>query len=163
MQYLNRTILLRAGVALAIAVAAYFIWQSLNSEGLAEGFASGNGRIEAVEIDIAAKTAGRVQEMFVDEGDFVTAGQTLVKLDTASLEAQLRQAEAQLNQAVIGVESAKSQVKQREAEKAAAVAVVAQRRRSAARRVGCDHRHREVAGRRRRGGGGCRARHDRAS
>ncbi len=150
-------------MALAIAVAAYFIWQSLNNEGLAEGFASGNGRIEAVEIDIAAKTAGRVQEMFVDEGDFVAAGQTLVKLDTASLEAQLRQAEAQLNQAVIGIESAKSQVKQREAEKAAAVAVVAQRRRSAARRVGCDHRHREVAGQRRRGGGGCRARHDRAS
>ncbi|MDP1627306.1 HlyD family secretion protein [Parvibaculum sp.] len=128
MQYLNRTTLLRAGVALAIAVAAYFTWQSLNDDGLAEGFASGNGRIEAVEIDIAAKTAGRVQEMFVDEGDFVTAGQILVKLDTASLEAQLRQAEAQLNQAVIGVESAKSQVKQREAEKAAAVAVVAQRR-----------------------------------
>ena len=128
MQYPNRTVLLRAGAALAISVGAYFIWQSLNSEDLPEGFASGNGRIEAVEIDIAAKTAGRVEEMFVDEGDFVAAGQILVKLDTASLEAQLRQAEAQLSQAEIGVESAKSQIRQREAEKAAAVAVVAQRR-----------------------------------
>nr|WP_143710297.1 HlyD family efflux transporter periplasmic adaptor subunit [Parvibaculum lavamentivorans] len=120
--------LLRSWAALAAAVAAYFIWQSVNNEGLAEGFASGNGRIEAVEIDIAAKTPGRVQEMFVDEGDFVTAGEILVKLGTASLEAQLRQAEAQLHQAVIGVESVKSQVEQRQAEKAAATAVVAQRR-----------------------------------
>jgi multidrug efflux pump subunit AcrA (membrane-fusion protein) len=29
--------------------------------------------IEAVEIDIAAKTAGRVREILVNEGDFVRA------------------------------------------------------------------------------------------
>jgi len=32
---------------------------------------SGNGRIEATEIDIASKLAGRVQNIMVNEGDFV--------------------------------------------------------------------------------------------
>ncbi|MDO8837801.1 MAG: HlyD family efflux transporter periplasmic adaptor subunit [Parvibaculum sp.] len=127
MRYPTRTNLLRASAALVIAVAGYFIWQSLTNGGLPEGFAGGNGRIEAVEIDIAAKLPGRVQEILVDEGDFVAAGQVLVTMDTASLAAQLRQAEAQLQQALIGVESAKSQVRQRQAERSAVEALVAQR------------------------------------
>lgn len=45
--------------------------------------AGGNGRIDAVEIDIAAKTAGRVREILVNEGDFVRAGQVLARMDTA--------------------------------------------------------------------------------
>lgn len=32
------------------------------------GLASGNGRIEAVEIDIAAKSAGRVKDILIREG-----------------------------------------------------------------------------------------------
>lgn len=127
MQYLDRSMLLRAGAALVLAVAAYLIWQSLTADALPEGFASGNGRIEAVEIDIAAKSPGRVQDILVDEGDFVATGQVLVTMDTAALAAQLRQAEAQLQQALIGVDSAKSQVRQRQAERAAVEALVAQR------------------------------------
>ena len=128
MQYLTRTNLIRLGIALAVAVALYLTWQALQPPGLPEGFASGNGRIEALEIDIAAKTAGRIRDMHVDEGDFVAQGQILVRLDTASLEAQLRQAKAQNQQAEIGVETAESQVRQREAEKSATEALVAQRR-----------------------------------
>lgn len=127
MQYFTRPMLLRAGAALVLAAAAYLIWQSLTNGGLPEGFAGGNGRIEAVEIDIAAKLPGRVQEILVDEGDFVAAGQVLVMMDTAALAAQLRQAEAQLQQALIGVDSARSQVRQRQAERAAVEALVAQR------------------------------------
>ena len=92
-----------------------------------DGFAAGNGRIEAVEIDVAAKTAGRVKEILANEGDFVRAGQELARMDTAVLEAQLREAEAQLQRALIGIETAQSQVTQREAEKQAAEALVAQR------------------------------------
>ena len=127
MQYFTRPMLLRAGAALVLAAAAYLIWQSLTNGGLPDGFAGGNGRIEAVEIDIAAKLPGRVQEILVDEGDFVAAGQVLVMMDTAALAAQLRQAEAQLQQALIGVDSARSQVRQRQAERAAVEALVAQR------------------------------------
>ena len=36
-----------------------------------EKFASGNGRLEATEISISAKLAGRIDNIMVDEGDFV--------------------------------------------------------------------------------------------
>ncbi|MCK6452293.1 MAG: HlyD family efflux transporter periplasmic adaptor subunit [Alphaproteobacteria bacterium] len=123
----SKTWLVRIIVALVAAGAGYFAWQSLKPRSLPAGFASGNGRIEAVEIDIAAKTAGRIKEIRVNEGDFVTAGQVLAVMDTEVLEAQRREAEAQLQRAIIGVETARSQVTQREAERAAAQAVVAQR------------------------------------
>lgn len=110
-----------------VAAAGYVAWQRLGGTGLPAGFASGNGRIEAVEIDISAKVAGRIGDILVDEGDFVTAGQELARMDTAQLAAQLRQAEAEQRRAKIGVETATALVRQREAEKRAADAVVAQR------------------------------------
>ncbi|WP_457588107.1 HlyD family secretion protein [Ensifer canadensis] len=114
-------------VVLALA-GGYYAWQNLDRNTLPAGIASGNGRIEAVEIDISTKTPGRIKEIMVDEGDFVTAGQVLAQMDTVQLEAHKRQAEAQQQRAIIGVEAAKNLVTQREAEKAAAQAVLAQRR-----------------------------------
>lgn len=114
-------------IVLALA-GGYYAWQNLDSNALPAGIASGNGRIEAVEIDISTKTPGRIKEIMVDEGDFVTAGQVLAQMDTVQLEAHKRQAEAQQQRAIIGVEAAKNLVTQREAEKAAAEAVLAQRR-----------------------------------
>lgn len=125
---------LTKGPLLAITIgvvgigAALFAWQSLQKKDLPDGFASGNGRIEAVEIDIAAKTAGRIKEILVDEGDFVTAGQVLAKMDTAVLEAQQKEALARLRQAQNAIETARSQVAQRQSERAAAQAVVVQRK-----------------------------------
>ncbi|MFP5296240.1 MAG: HlyD family secretion protein [Alphaproteobacteria bacterium] len=115
-----------AVVALAVA-AAVTAWQVRQPPGLPAGVASGNGRIEAVEIDIAAKTAGRVKAILVDEGDFVRAGQLLARMDTAVLEAQRREAEAELQRARISVETATSLVTQREAEREAAQALITQR------------------------------------
>ena len=122
-----RTWGLRIAIAAAVAGAVFLAWRSLAPNGLPEGFASGNGRIEAVEIDIATKTPGRVKDILVDEGDFVRAGQILAVMDTAVLEAQRKEAEAQLQQALVNVETAKTQVTQREAEKATALALMAQR------------------------------------
>ncbi|WP_338148332.1 HlyD family secretion protein [Neoroseomonas eburnea] len=112
---------------MAVIVAGFFAWQYFKPKGLPDGFASGNGRIEATEIDVAAKIPGRIREILVNEGDFVAAGQIVVRMDTAVLEAQRREAEAQLRMAIIAINVARSQVTQREAEKAAAEAVVAQR------------------------------------
>jgi HlyD family secretion protein len=122
---LSKTWLFRIAI-LAVAAAAFLAWQFLRPEGLPEGFAGSNGRIEATEIDVAAKIAGRVEEIMVDEGDFVEAGQVLARMDTDVLQAQRREAEAQLARARISIETAKSLVRQREAEKAAAQASVAQ-------------------------------------
>ncbi|MBA8800858.1 HlyD family secretion protein [Agrobacterium pusense] len=117
------------GLAVVVlAVAAYFAWSKLTAEGLPSGFAASNGRIEAVEIDISTKSAGRLQDIMVREGDFVKAGQVLAQMDTAQLEARKRQAEAQLRRAKIAIDTAHSLVAQREAEKTSALAVVEQRK-----------------------------------
>ena len=118
--------LIGALVAL-IAVGGYYARQRLRNPGLPEGIASGNGRIEAVEIDISTKIPGRIKEILVNEGDFVSAGEVLARMDTEQLEAQRRQAQAQLHRAIINVDTAESLVRQREAERNAAVAVIAQR------------------------------------
>lgn len=119
--------LLRIGIVAAVVGIGLLAWQFLKPEGLPEGFAASNGRIEATEIDVAAKIAGRVETIVAREGDFVAAGEVLAKMDTAVLEAQRREAEAQLQEAIVNVETARSRVKQREAEKAAALALVGQR------------------------------------
>ena len=117
---------LAAAAALALS-GAFYAWQLLGGSDLPESIGTGNGRIEAVEIDVATKIAGRIKTILVREGDFVTAGQVLARMDTQQLEAQLRQAQAQVRRAIISVDTAESQVKQREAERTAAVAVAEQR------------------------------------
>lgn len=115
-------------VALVAAVAvALLAWRASRPGEQRAGIASGNGRLEAVEVHIATRWAGRVKEILVSEGAFVTSGQPLARMDASVLEAQRREAAAQVEQATIGVEVAKSQVVQREAERATALAVVAQR------------------------------------
>jgi HlyD family secretion protein len=118
---------LAALVAVAAAVGGYFAWQHNQPAKLPAGFASSNGRMEATEIDVAAKVAGRLVSVLVDEGDFVTAGQVVGHMDTDSLNAQLREAEADLRRAKTTIEAAQATVRQREKEKAAAEAVVKQR------------------------------------
>ena len=115
--------LIAAGLALLAAAA----WWQLRPDKLGEGFASGNGRIEATEVDVATKLAGRIASIAVDEGDFVQPGQLLAQMDTQVLDAQLAQARAQLKQAENGEITAASQIALRESEKLAAEAVVRQR------------------------------------
>lgn len=117
-----------AVLIVVVAVGAYYAWTTFGNSGLPAGIASGNGRIEAVEIDVSTKTAGRIKDILAREGDFVEAGQVLAQMDTLQLEAHRRQAEAQLRRAAIGVETARSLVVQREAEWTAAEALVAQRK-----------------------------------
>lgn len=113
-------------LVLAIMEAGYYYW-SQNSSSLPEGFAQSNGRIEATEIDIATKTAGRIDTILVKEGDFVQQGQELARMDTRALQEQLHEVQAQLRQAISAVATAESGLVQRKSEKLAAQAVVRQR------------------------------------
>jgi len=106
----------------------YVTWRHLQPEKLPEGFASSNGRIEATEIDVATKLAGRIADELVNEGDFVTAGQVVAHMDIESLGAERREAVAKLAMAKMTVETARSTQAQRESEKAAKEAGVAQRK-----------------------------------
>lgn len=110
-----------------IIIVALLAWQFLRDRGNGRDIVSANGRIEATEIDVAAKYAGRIKAILVNEGDFVTAGQVVAQMDTEVLQAQLRQAEAQVRQAQTAIATARSKLTQRQSEKAAAEAVVVQR------------------------------------
>jgi HlyD family secretion protein len=120
----SRLLIILAIIALG-AGAGFYVWQKLHPKMV--GFASGNGRIEATDVDIAAKIAGRIEKIFVGEGDFVKAGQLLVQMQTDTLEAQLNEARAQRDMADHDVNAAEAQVTAKESEKAAAIATVAQR------------------------------------
>jgi len=116
-----------SALLLAAAAAALLGWGPWREQGLGEGFVSGNGRIEATEIAIATKLAGRVEKILVAEGAFVKAGQPLAQMQIESLQAQREEALARLQQAQQAVSGAEVQVAQQEANYQATLAVVAQR------------------------------------
>lgn len=78
-----------------LAVAAIVAWWLLRPAGVPEGFAVSNGRIEATEVDIASKIAGRIDTILVKEGQFVREGEVLAKMDTRVLQEQRLEAIAQ--------------------------------------------------------------------
>ncbi|BBG58846.1 HlyD family secretion protein [Providencia rustigianii] len=122
----NRKIVFYIILVLVIVAGGFYYW-SMNSSDLPSGFAQSNGRIEATEIDIATKTAGRIDTILVKEGDFVQQGQELARMDTRALQEQLHEVQAQLRQAISAVVTAESGLVQRKSEKLAAQAVVRQR------------------------------------
>jgi HlyD family secretion protein len=68
----------------------------LRGRDMPEGIVKTNGRIEATQVDVAAKYAGRLATVNVDEGDEVTAGQVVATISAPETEAQLRSAQAQV-------------------------------------------------------------------
>jgi HlyD family secretion protein len=114
-------------IVTGLALAGVSAWRNLDGAGQPAAFASGNGRVEATEIDIASKQAGRIREILVNEADFVEAGQVLVRMDVQSLEAELAQAQAQVRRAQSAKATAASVVAQRRSARVTATAVVAQR------------------------------------
>ncbi|MBW9462618.1 HlyD family secretion protein [Kluyvera sp. EC_51] len=112
------------GIAVVIAAAA---WWMLRPPGLPAGFASSNGRIEATEVDIATKTAGRIESIVVKEGQFVRQGEVLARMDTRVLNEQRLEAAAQIKEAQSAVAAAKALLDQRQSEMRASEAIVKQR------------------------------------
>ena len=102
-------------------------WQRLKPQGLPPSIASGNGRLEATDTDIATKTGGRIKQVLVREGDNVKAGQTLAIMDTALLEADLARAQAQVRQAQQASATVDALLAQRQQAVTTASAQVAQR------------------------------------
>jgi HlyD family secretion protein len=80
-----------------------------------EGFARGNGRIEADLIDISPRLAGRVAEIRVREGDRVQRGDVLAVMDTTEINSQLTRAQAAVASAEAAVGVAAAQVTEAEA------------------------------------------------
>jgi HlyD family secretion protein len=95
-------------VAFILAAGAGAYWWQQNQAKLPVGIVQGNGRIEADEIDISTKFAGRLAQLLVQEGDMLSAGEVVARMDTRDLEASLMRAEAQLQQAQKAVDEARA-------------------------------------------------------
>ena len=114
------------GAIVITVLVAYLIWKNM-SKSDTDALVSGNGRIEATEINISSKLSGQLEEILVQEGDFIEPGQVLARIKVSALEAQLREVQAQQRQAQDGIATAEAQVAMRISEKAAAEAMVQQR------------------------------------
>ncbi|MBL7162231.1 MAG: efflux RND transporter periplasmic adaptor subunit [Anaerolineales bacterium] len=80
-------------VLILVIVAAtvyYFNWVIVEQDDALQA----SGTVEVIEVIIAPEIGGRIEEIFVDEGGQVEAGDTLVRFNDALLLAQLDQAEA---------------------------------------------------------------------
>ena len=81
-----------------------------------EGIAKSNGRVEATQIDVAAKYPGRLEEVNVEEGDEVERGQVIGRISSPEYEAQLRGAQSQVLRAKQALAEAEAQIAQRKAD-----------------------------------------------
>ena len=93
-----------------------YLWWHFSEKPLPTGIVVSNGRLEAIEIDISTKLAGRIDSVLAQEGDFVEAGQVVARMDTSVLRAQLREAIAQADRARMALGTANAVVEQRRSE-----------------------------------------------
>ncbi len=113
---LVRTSLLISILLLGAGGAGAWYWWKSQQNKLPDGLVSGNGRIESNQIDIASKSAGRVQKVLVQEGDLVSPGQVLAYIDTTELQATRAKYVADLAAQEASRLEAKATVVQRQAE-----------------------------------------------
>ncbi|MFH1383061.1 MAG: efflux RND transporter periplasmic adaptor subunit [Chloroflexota bacterium] len=102
-----KRIRLVAIIVVAVIIIATGIWwavKSVSSETSSDILSS--GFIEADVVTIGFETGGRIVDIAADEGDQITAGVTLVKLDDSLLNAQRQQLEASLQLAQANLEQA---------------------------------------------------------
>lgn len=88
---LNRKLLLLPLALLAVAAGAFW-WKSNHVEAGNELVLRGN--IDIRQVELAFNASGRIDAVLVQEGDRVSQGQSLARLDTERLKLQLAQAEA---------------------------------------------------------------------
>jgi HlyD family secretion protein len=86
----------------------------LRGETLPEGIVKSNGRIEATQVDVSSKYAGRLAEVTVEEGSSVTQGQAIAKLTSPEYDAQLRSAKANVQKANDALAAAEAEIASRQ-------------------------------------------------
>jgi HlyD family secretion protein len=103
------------GVAVVAAIGGFIAWKVLSKPALPDGFAGGNGRLEAKQVFVSTKYPGRIKDVLFDEGATVQAGQVVARMDTTALEAQLQAAEAQISEAQANRTVAQAQIRVQQA------------------------------------------------
>jgi len=90
--------------------------ERLRGDTMPDGIVKTNGRIEATQVDVSSKYAGRLAEVTVKEGDEVTAGQVIARIASPEYEAQLRSAQAQVLRARQALAEAEALIAQRKSD-----------------------------------------------
>ena len=103
----------------ALGAGGFYWWNQMRDQ-VPAGIAWSNGRIEADEIDIDTKFAGRIAELRANEGDMVSAGEIVALMDVKDLEATLKRSEAQALQAQRAVDEARAAQEQQRTQAALA-------------------------------------------
>jgi HlyD family secretion protein len=85
-----------------------------------DGIVKTNGRLEATQVDVAAKYPGRLVDITVVEGSEVKAGQVVGRVSSPEYEAQLRAAQSNVDRAKQAMAEAEALIDQRKAVLAAA-------------------------------------------
>ena len=93
---IQRSVIILAAAVVVIGGGAggYYAWRQYEASRLPAGIVSVNGRIEATQVDISTKIPGRVIEIVPHEGDMVSPGEVIARIDTSETGAQLHQAQA---------------------------------------------------------------------
>ncbi len=89
-----------------LGTAGYFLWQNFAAPTSTALTASGT--VEAAQTSISSEASGRALNVLAGEGDFVSAGDTLLTLDATLLQAQRDLAAASLNSAKAAVTTAQA-------------------------------------------------------
>ncbi|NIP83665.1 MAG: biotin/lipoyl-binding protein, partial [Gemmatimonadetes bacterium] len=87
---------LKIVIPVVVVAALAGTWLATRGDGEDAGALSASGTVEATTADLGFELPGRIRSVDVDEGDMVTAGQELARLDTRELEANVEAARAQL-------------------------------------------------------------------
>ena len=96
----------------AVVMGLLFIWKVFfASPSLPASIVALSGRIEGDDSAVAPKTSGKILEITVREGDSVTAGQVIARLDDAQIRAQEQAARAALLDAQAKALSASEQIR----------------------------------------------------
>ena len=96
----------------AVAFVGWRAWQRHQRAQvqLPEGITAGNGRIEAIQVDIATKYAGRIGDVLAREGSMVAPDDLLAHIDSTEMRAELEKANAQLAKAAEDVARAAADI-----------------------------------------------------
>ena len=90
---MNRRVGIVGVVVLALGAAGWFWWSARHDDNAKELVLYGN--VDLRQVDVAFNNSERIAAVLVQEGERVRKGQLLARLDTARLEPQLAQVEAQ--------------------------------------------------------------------
>ncbi len=91
----KKKLMISVGVlALTVIMVTWHVGSSLMVAPVPASVESINGRIEAIRLDVSTKYPGRIKDVSVREGDDVSAGQIIARLDDADILMQINAAEA---------------------------------------------------------------------